>query len=163
RDKYKASLRGKLDLKLDKRERKFLLQRQIALMEISHKNLKRRRVGYEKKMEDVRAHRAAVWARANEVVYETYALKRNLVGASENVFVTKIELDEDLARQASLTAQLTDVHVKLTAFKQMLQAKIADVRVMDPVEFWTIARSSGVFDFTSPNDRRDENDDVAAA
>ncbi|ETV88541.1 hypothetical protein, variant [Aphanomyces astaci] len=79
RDKYKASLRGKLDLKLDKRERKFLLQRQIALMEISHKNLKRRRVGYEKKMEDVRAHRAAVWARANEVVSETYALKRYVI------------------------------------------------------------------------------------
>ncbi|ETW09244.1 hypothetical protein, variant 1 [Aphanomyces invadans] len=77
RDKYRASLRGKLDLKLDMRERKFFLQRQIAVMEVSHKQLKRRRMGYEKKMEDVRANRAAVWARANEVVHETYSLKRS--------------------------------------------------------------------------------------
>ncbi|RHY31140.1 hypothetical protein DYB32_004121 [Aphanomyces invadans] len=162
RDKYRASLRGKLDLKLDMRERKFFLQRQIAVMEVSHKQLKRRRMGYEKKMEDVRANRAAVWARANEVVHETYSLKRNLVGASENVFVTKLELDDNLAHKAQLTAQLMAVHVKVATFKRMLQAKIEEVRVMDPVEFWAIAQASGVFDFASNSTANDSDLSMAA-
>ncbi|KAF0687380.1 Aste57867_20903 [Aphanomyces stellatus] len=150
RDKYKASLLSKLDLKLEMRERKFFLKRQIELMEVSHKSLRRRRVGYEKKMVDVRKHRAWMWSRANEVVAETYKLKRNLVGASENVYVTKLELDADIARRSELTAELTQLHVKLMAFKQMLREKIDEVRVMDPEEFWDIAARTAIFDGMEP-------------
>ncbi|KAH9122708.1 hypothetical protein LEN26_010150 [Aphanomyces euteiches] len=146
RDKYKASIRGKLDLSVEPRERKFFLKRQIALMQVSFKQLERRRVGYEKKMQEVRANRDKMWSRTNQVVAETFKLQRHLVGASENVFVTKREMDADLERRDELNARLLTIHVNMTRFKAALREKIQEVRVMDPDEFWAIAGRTAIFD-----------------
>jgi hypothetical protein len=76
---------------------------------------------------------------------------RNLVGASENVYVTKLELEADLARKAALEHELIEIHVKMIKFKASLREKIAETRVMEPSEFWNVAKSVGIFENVLPS------------
>ncbi|EQC31385.1 hypothetical protein SDRG_10986 [Saprolegnia diclina VS20] len=154
KDVYLKSVRGQLASRLyslPMKEQKCLMERQVELLERTKRMLMRRRVGYEKKMEQVRANRRELWALANDAVGEHYHNHRKMVGASENVYVTKIERDTNAARRAALTTELTDIHVKMMRFKKALRDKINETRVMEPAEFWEVATATGVFDMRVPD------------
>ncbi|KDO33428.1 hypothetical protein SPRG_02235 [Saprolegnia parasitica CBS 223.65] len=155
KDVYLKSVRGALASRiysLPMKEQKCLMERQVELLERTKRMLVRRRVGYEKKMVQVRASRRELWALANDAVGEHYHNHRKMVGASENVYVTKIERDTNIARRAALTAELTDIHVKMMRFKKALRDKINETRVMEPSEFWEVATATGIFDMQVPHE-----------
>ncbi|OQR96938.1 hypothetical protein ACHHYP_12954 [Achlya hypogyna] len=149
KDTYLKSVRGALAARLyslPMKEQKCLMERQVELLERTKRMLTRRRVGYEKKMQQVRQARQQLWSLANDAVGEHYKMHRRMVGASENVYVSKIELDASLARREALTTDLTALHVKMMRFKKVLRDKVNEARVLEPAEFWAVATETGIFD-----------------
>ncbi|OQR98394.1 hypothetical protein THRCLA_06726 [Thraustotheca clavata] len=149
KEKYLKSVRGAVFAKINslpRKEQKCLMERQVELLERTKRMLTRRRIGYEKKMEQIRITRQQLWLLANNVVGEHYKMHRNIIGASENVYISKLEYEEKLQRRAALTSELIDIHIKMMMFKRALRDKINETRVMEPKEFWDVANATGIFD-----------------